>query len=162
MSHFTRVKTEIRDPWALIRALKTLGYAVANVEADTVGSGRSTVPVQVLAVKGDLRIRFAKSDSSTPPTRWAPIGEGISKGLSVRSCRPMRRRRSSQWQGRRATWSFGTGPSPMAGLKSFSERPHRRTIMSGQIKITIDKRRKHDARSGGCQRRSMPLPHRVS
>ena len=61
MSHFTRVKTEIRDPWALIRALKTLGYTVANEDAYTVGSGRSTMPVQVLAVKGDLRIRFAKS-----------------------------------------------------------------------------------------------------
>jgi Protein of unknown function (DUF1257) len=63
MSHFTRVKTEIRDPWALIRALKTIGYTVPNGDAITAGSGRSTVPVQVLAVKGDLRIRFTKSGS---------------------------------------------------------------------------------------------------
>ena len=64
MSHFTRVKTEIRDPWALIRALKTIGYTVANEEAGTVGSGRRTAPAQVVAVKGGLRIRFAKSGSS--------------------------------------------------------------------------------------------------
>jgi hypothetical protein len=63
MSHFTRVKTEIRDPWALTRALKTLGYTVPNGDAVAIGSGRKTAPSQVLAVKGDLRIRFAKSDS---------------------------------------------------------------------------------------------------
>jgi len=63
MSHFTRVKTEIRDPWALIRAQKTLGYTVPNRDAVTIVSGHKTVPSQVLAVKGDLRIRFAKSDS---------------------------------------------------------------------------------------------------
>jgi hypothetical protein len=63
MSHFTRVKTEIRDPWALIRALKTIGYTVADVEASTVGPGRRTEPGQVVAVKGNLRIRIAKADS---------------------------------------------------------------------------------------------------
>jgi uncharacterized protein (DUF1684 family) len=63
MSHFTRVKTEIRDPVTLIRALKTMGYTVPNGEVITASSGRSTVPVQVTAVKGEIRIRFAKSGS---------------------------------------------------------------------------------------------------
>jgi Protein of unknown function (DUF1257) len=61
MSHFTRVKTEIRDPWALIRALKTIGYTVPNEDAMTLGAGRKTAPAQVVAVKGGLHIRFAKS-----------------------------------------------------------------------------------------------------
>jgi hypothetical protein len=63
MSHFTRVKTEIRDPWALIRALKTLGYTAPNGDAITTGSERKTAPMQVVAAKGALRIRFAKSGS---------------------------------------------------------------------------------------------------
>lgn len=63
MSHFTRVKTEIRDPWALIRALKTIGYAVPNGDDMTSGAMEKNAPVQVVAVKGSLRIRFAKSGS---------------------------------------------------------------------------------------------------
>jgi hypothetical protein len=63
MSHFTRIKTEIRDPWALIRALKTLGYTVPNGDAITAGSERRTAPMQLMASKGALRIRFSKSDS---------------------------------------------------------------------------------------------------
>jgi len=64
MSHFTRVKTEIRDPWALIRALKTLGYAVPGDDAVTVCSEGRTTPGQVVAVRGNLRIRFDKSGSN--------------------------------------------------------------------------------------------------
>jgi hypothetical protein len=67
MSHFTRVKTQIRDPRALMRALDTLGYTVPNGDAVTAGSGRKTAPAQVVAVKGNLRIRFDKSDSLDAP-----------------------------------------------------------------------------------------------
>jgi hypothetical protein len=63
MSHYTRVKTEIRDPWALIRVLKTLGYSVADGEAGTLDFRRRAAPAEVVASKGDLRIRYAKLGS---------------------------------------------------------------------------------------------------